>query len=314
MLLFVIALSYGLWFFKSAQRSENRRPVVWAAAGFGGFFIPAFVSLVGLRLMLGGAVTASYSSVFYVSIFVGLVMLSAAFAVGNGFAFILWRIFLSPPSSALSLWGQMRERRSLALPGRFPAGFVSGYAMVCVLGLMLLMISQPFFYWLAEMSQAVGPLFFKHCLSIVLHTAGLSVLFWKANDWRVVAGLWGLLTAVSAFLNHLITLLALPVYLHIPLPIAVLSTSFAAQFVSGFAVTAIVLFCVRRRGAGFITLAGSFILSRFVIGLLLSLPQLFLIPDPRFFLYEVAMNLLWTVIVGLALATGFLFQGDRRKA
>ncbi len=309
MLLFVIALFYGYWFFKSAKTRGDRKPALWAAAGTGGFFIPAFLSSLGLQLMLSGSVRAVYSSVLLESVFVAAVLLSAVVAVGNGFAFMLWRIFLCPPSSA-SLWAQMHERRSLALPGRFPAGFVSGYAMVCVLGLMLLMISQPFFYRIAQISLDVAPLFFTHFLAIVLYTAGLSVLFWKTNDWRAVAAGWGLLTALIALLNQLTSLLALP----IPLPMIVLITTFTAQFVSGFAVTAIVLFCVRRRGAGFITLAGSFILSRFVIGLLLSLPQLFLIPDPMFFLYEVAMNLLWTIIIGLALATGFLFQGDRRKA
>ncbi len=310
MILLLLSIVYAVWFFKSAKAHGGRNPNLWAAAGLGGFFVPAFLTSLGLRLMLAGFVTGEYWSVIIEGLSVAAFMLTAAFAVGNGLCLMLWRVFLSPPSSALSLWGQMRERRSLALPGRFPAGFASGYAMVCVLGLMLLMISQPFFYWLAEISQHVGPLFYTHCLSIVLYTAGLSVLFWRTSDWRAVAGVWGLLTALSVFLKQLISLLAVP----IPLPISMLMFTFTVQFAAGFAVAAIVLFCVRQRGAGFVTLAGSFILSHFVLGFLLALPQLFLVPDPRFFLYEVTMNLLWTIFAGLALATGFLFQGGGSAA
>lgn len=313
MILFLLSIVYAVRFFKSAKAHGGRRPALWAAIGLGGFFIPAFLSSLGLRMMLAGSVTGEYWSVMVEGLSVAAVLLTAAFAVGNGFCLMLWRIFLSPPSSVPSL-RQMRERRDLALPGKFPVFFASIYAMVCVLGLMLLMIAQPLFFWLGEISQDVAPLFYKHFLSIVIYTVGLSVLFWKLGekrgDWRTVAGVWGLLTALSTFVNLLISSLIMPV---MP-PVSVMMFTCAVQFASTFAVTAFILFCVQRRGAGFVTLAGSYILLRLILGLLLALPPLFLIPDPRFFLYEVAMNMLWTIVGGLALATGFLFEGERRKA
>lgn len=313
MIIFIMSIIYAVWFYKSAILSEERNPILWATMGFSVFFFISLLSSLGLQLMLTGSLTGEYSSLRLESNIVGAFVLLTAFAVGNGFNFALWRIFLSPSTCTPSLWmsiKHMYKRHNLSMPKKFPLFFTSIFAMVKILGLMLLMGLQPAFYALAEISQDIKPLYYSHVLSIALHTAGLSLFFWKFRHWKTLAAAWAILPALTAFLNHLIASIILPIP---SLPIIMQIFVFAVQFAAGFAVAAFVIFCVKRRGAGFTTLVGTYIISRYVTDFLLSLPKLFIAYDSKLFLYEQLMNLLWTIISGFAVYAGFLFQEDNQQ-
>lgn len=293
MLFALIGLFYARWFYKSALVCENRNPKLWAFIGFFVFFLTGVLSSLGISLFLMATQSGYDDTPGGLAII--LILLSGVI-IGNGCAFLF-----QPRSSSRRLSEAVRQvsaRRDLALPGEFPLGFASFFLLTAVLGVVLGMALQAI---ILETHADTVSVFNGYMPTFLFEAAVLSYILQNHKNWRDISLRWGAIVPFVHLIKYLLSVAGMGFFYNPSL------VFFVTQYITFFINAACITLSVQRWGASLPVLLCSSVLSKFLLTLLMILPELIYSPGIPF-PFHLFMSIFMGAVLALCLYAGLLFH------